>query len=42
VPRFFKKAECVAWMEKWCRVGSNMEERTYQHIFSMLTSWDQV
>lgn len=32
----------MEFMLKWSRVGSNLDQRNYMHIFTLLTSWDQV
>lgn len=42
VPSFETEEETMAFMTKWCRVGSNRDERNYMHIFTLLTSWEQV
>jgi len=42
VPSFATKEEAVAFIKAQCLVGSNRDKRLYQHMFTLLTSWDQV
>ncbi len=42
VPSFATKAEAVEFIKAHCRVGSNRDHRLYQHIFTLLTSWEQL
>jgi len=44
VPRFESREECVKFMEEYNTYhgGSNPEAPQLMHIFTMLTSWDQV
>lgn len=42
VPSFETEEEAMEFMLKWSRVGSNLDQRNYMHIFTLLTSWDQV
>ncbi len=42
VPSFASKAEAIAFIKAHCRVGSNRDHRLYQHMFSLLTTWEQL
>mmetsp|Transcript_1135 Transcript_1135/g.2786 ORF Transcript_1135/g.2786 Transcript_1135/m.2786 type:complete len:283 (-) Transcript_1135:1370-2218(-) len=44
VPRFQSKDECVSFMEEYNthNGGSNPEQPHLMHIFTMLTSWEQI
>ena len=44
VPRFNSKDECVSFMEEYNthHGGSNPEQPHLMHIFTMLTSWEQI
>ena len=44
VPRFDSRAECLEFMENYCTYngGSNPKHPQLMHIFTMLTSWDEV
>ena len=44
VPRFESRDECKKWMEEYNTYhgGSNPENPKLMHIFTMLTSWDQI
>lgn len=44
VPRFNSRAECLEFMENYCTYhgGSNPKRPQLMHIFTMLTSWEEV
>lgn len=44
VPRFESRDECLAFMEEYCTYngGSNPDCPHLMHIFTMLTTWDQI
>ena len=41
VPSFATKQEAIDFIKAHCTVGSNPERPLYQHMFTLLTSWDQ-
>src|SRR6056297_470655 len=42
VPSFTSKKEALAFIKVHCRVGSNPDHSHYQHMFSLLTSWEDL
>lgn len=42
VPSFTSKKEALAFIKVHCRVGSNPDHSHYQHMFSLLTSWEEL
>lgn len=42
VPRFADKYEATKFMERFCLRGSNPDRPHFRHIFTVLTTWDQL
>jgi hypothetical protein len=42
VPRFDSKEETIAFIERYCTIGSNPEEPHLNQSVSLLTSWEQI
>ena len=44
VPRFDSRAQCLDWVKEYLKYhgGSNPDYPHFQHIFTMLASWEQV
>lgn len=42
VPCFSSRREAIAWIRRFCITGSNPDRPHFKHIFTLVTTWDQV